>query len=355
MTKQPKELYKEYPAPDEDQIIEQIWQEIAARQNAARSAQEPVHRGFNSKTYGVFWGYLDILETDTPYNVGLFSKAATYKVIVRFGGGASSIITDENKKDPCSISIKVIDAPGDKIIADDTELDSQNFVFLNSNAMFVPNLKDFHHVVGHQMSGNKFGLLSYFLNPFGGHKVGHRISQFKNLMSLCGQRLGNDLSVMRYWSMTPYALGTKACKYKLVPHSSNADHAISLQSTGFDFLRENISAILQNHDLDFDFQVQLQQNADAQPIEIASVAWDEQDAPLGTVARLRIPRQDGKNELLELADRLSFNPWTTPEVHRPLGGINRARKKVYDLSYANRSQQKSSPDRESLLSMFPQE
>jgi len=355
MTRQIKELYKEYPNPNEDQEIDAIWQEIAARQKIAKESSEKVNRGFNSKTSGAFIGYLDILDNAAPYNVGLFGTVATYKVMIRFGGGSSKILTDENKKDPCGISLKVIDAPSEKITKDDAGLDSQNFVFLNTNAMFVPNLSEFHRLMGYQMSGNKLGVLFYCLNPFGGHRFGHRISQFRNIMSLCGQRLGNDLSAMRYWSTTPYAFGAKACKYKLVPQPTNTKNNVPLQITGFDFLRENIETIIQDHDLNFDFQIQLQRDAEAQPIEIASVVWDETKAPLETVAKLRIPKQESNTELFELADELSFDPWTSAEEHRPLGGLNRARRKIYSLSYRNRKQPSDPLKRQRLLELFPAE
>lgn len=352
MSKQLKQLYQEYPEPAEDQLVDAIWQEIADRQAAAGQAGEPVRRGFNSKTYGGFLGTLEVLDNPETLRAGLFATPATYKVLVRFGGGASSIGSDENKKDPCSISIKVIGAPGEKIISDDAGLDSQNFVMLNSNALFVPNLRDFHHVIGHQMSGNKLGLLAYFLNPFAGGRFGQRLAQFKNVNSLCGQRLGNDLSTMRYWSMTPYALGDKACKYKLTPDPANADHGVSLQTMGFDLLRENIEAIVKNNDIRFNFQVQVQRDPELQPIENAAVVWDEALTPPTTVARLRIPRQ-ANGEIFQLVDKLSFNPWISSQAHRPMGSINRGRKKIYDLSFKNRRSQAGASEREHILALFP--
>ena len=61
------------------------------------------------------------------------------------------------------------------------------------------------------------------------------------------------------------------------------------------------------------------------------MAWKEEASPFVRVARIRIPaqaftttRQD------EYAEHLSFTPWHALPEHRPLGGINRTRRVVYE-------------------------
>lgn len=66
------------------------------------------------------------------------------------------------------------------------------------------------------------------------------------------------------------------------------------------------------------------------PIENAAVAWREADAPFQKVATLVIEQQVFDTpERQEFGDRLSFNPRRCLPEHRPLGGLNRARRQVY--------------------------
>ena len=76
------------------------------------------------------------------------------------------------------------------------------------------------------------------------------------------------------------------------------------------------------------------------PIEDATVEWPESESPYRTVAHLLLPRQE--IELLRQQDayqNLSFNVWHALAAHRPLGGINRVRRRAYALSSAWRRQQ----------------
>jgi hypothetical protein len=80
----------------------------------------------------------------------------------------------------------------------------------------------------------------------------------------------------------------------------------------------------------FDFEVQFQKDAYTMPIEDPGIAWDEKDSPFLKVATLTIPQQIFDTaERAEFGDNLSFNPWRCLAEHRPLGGLSRARRQVY--------------------------
>jgi hypothetical protein len=74
-------------------------------------------------------------------------------------------------------------------------------------------------------------------------------------------------------------------------------------------------------------------------IEDASLEWSEEDSRPETMATLRIPRQDAiEIEAAEdRCERLSFNPWHALASHKPMGGINRLRKAVYEASFDKRT------------------
>jgi hypothetical protein len=82
---------------------------------------------------------------------------------------------------------------------------------------------------------------------------------------------------------------------------------------------------------EFDFMVQLRADGNAMPVEDPTVEWDERAAPFVPVARITIPQQDfDTQERREFAENLSFTPWHGLDAHRPLGGINRVRRTVYE-------------------------
>ena len=91
--------------------------------------------------------------------------------------------------------------------------------------------------------------------------------------------------------------------------------------------REAISSQLAQAEAEFDVLVQIQTDAEAMPIENPTKRWEEKDSPYVKVATLRLPQQDINTPSRLAADeRQSFSPWHCLAAHRPLGGVNRARR-----------------------------
>ena len=88
-------------------------------------------------------------------------------------------------------------------------------------------------------------------------------------------------------------------------------------------------------DICFDFQIQVRDTSQLtnleNDIEDACKAWPD---PFVTVARIAIPSsQDPSSpERTEFCETLFYTPWHGLDEHRPLGGINRLRKDVYEKS-----------------------
>ena len=77
----------------------------------------------------------------------------------------------------------------------------------------------------------------------------------------------------------------------------------------------------------FDFCVQFQTDAVKMPIEDPTIRWR---SPLQKVATITIPPQQFESpEQSQFCEHLSFTPWHALPEHRPLGGINRTRRSVY--------------------------
>ncbi|UNO43183.1 peroxidase family protein [Streptomyces sp. MST-110588] len=107
-----------------------------------------------------------------------------------------------------------------------------------------------------------------------------------------------------------------------------------------DHLRHELTERLATEDVAFDLCVQRFTDQRRTPVEDGAANWRESDAPVLTVARLTVPRQDLTSAQARSAARrieqLAFNPWHTTEEFRPLGNLNRARKAAYQASAAHR-------------------
>jgi hypothetical protein len=80
-------------------------------------------------------------------------------------------------------------------------------------------------------------------------------------------------------------------------------------------------------------------NAIDTDIEDASAHWDEARYPFVTLAMLTIePQEIDGPERDAWCEAMAFSPWHGIEDHRPLGGINRLRRAVYEASAALRLQ-----------------
>jgi hypothetical protein len=111
-----------------------------------------------------------------------------------------------------------------------------------------------------------------------------------------------------------------------------------------------MSSQLHQHEAVFDFLVQLQSNPVTMPMEDPTIPWDESAAPFTKVATIRIPIQSFESkEQMQFGENLSFTPWHSVADLRPLGGINRTRKKVYAAISARRHELNGIKEREPSL------
>jgi hypothetical protein len=140
--------------------------------------------------------------------------------------------------------------------------------------------------------------------------------------------------------MAPIRFGDYVVKYRVRRKASeqrlfdgNLLLAVLMEKDG---LRDALEQTLRLQELVFEFQVQLQTNAQTMPIEDATVEWSKQDSPYQTVALLTLPIQDIAARREE-GERRSFSVWHALAAHRPLGGVNRVRRQAYALSAAWRN------------------
>jgi hypothetical protein len=304
------ELARETISPDEQAMTA----EFVAFLKTASTARHPTGeiRRFNqARASGCVEAEFTVVNgLLADLKVGVFQQPRSYAAWVRF---ANATTTTDRDKDVRGMSIKLRGVPGENLTPDS---DSQDFVLNSHPVMMVSGTREFLQLLKAVEAGGVKRAL-YFLS----HPRAARIAFASR------QHPSSHLDIS-YWSTTPYQFGPgRAVKYIVRPVSRAHPKTPSLTDT---YLHDELRLRLSMEDVRFDFFVQFQTDARKMPIEDASVEWSERDSPYVRVAELRIPRQaidaPGRDQACE---RTSFNPWHCLAEHRPLGGMNRARREIY--------------------------
>lgn len=303
----------------EDRLIQDIAAEAATVVRQHYPAGCPVtRRDAHAKAIGCVRAEL-IVGSDVPATLrhGILATPHTYPAWIRFSNGTTDVRHDL-RADARGMAIKLMGVAGEKILDHDEE--TQDLLLANHPVFFSRNNVEY---LGINEAIAKNRAVRYF---FGSPHSPAHLAVLRRLAKMM-TRVRSVLGV-RYWSQTPYRLGPHVMKYSVIPtgHQPRAFYGLSP-----DYLRTQMATQLARGDALFDFAVQLQRDPDTMPVEDPTVLWPEDLSPFIKVATLRIPQQvfDTAAQLL-FAEHLSFTPWHALPEHRPLGGINRARRVVYD-------------------------
>jgi hypothetical protein len=301
-------LAEEVIAPDEGAVTADFiaFLEAASRR---RHPSGPIRRFNQGRAAGcVEAEFIVTAGLPAALRVGLFAAPGTYRAFIRFANASSA--TDRDK-DVRGMSISIADVPGENLTPGAR---TQDFVLNSHPVMVAPDTKEFMAF----LEANEAGGLRRILY-FAAHPALARIG-------LAAQQHHSCHLDIPYWSATPYLFGTgRAVKYVVRPRSNRTSLLPSPLTDNY--LSEALRQHLDAGDAAFDFLVQFQLDAERMPIEDATVEWQEEESPYVAVASIRIPRQ----QLAEpgACEDSAFNPWHSLVEHRPLGGLNRARRAIY--------------------------
>ena len=269
---------------------------------------------------------------DQDLRVGLFKESKSYKAWIRFSNQDGEIKPDIGR-DIRGVAIKLMGVPGEKILTEEKDEETHDFILISTNVFVTKNIEDFDGLIK-SITGNLLLKLCFF--------VTHWRVLWNVLKSM--KKFANPLQI-RYFSTTPYLFGKYAVKYALTPQNNNTDTIPKKPSD--DFLRIAMIKQLQNSDVYFDFSVQFQMDVNEMPIEDAGKLWQESKSPFIKVATIRILKQEfNSDDQNKFGENLSFTPWHALPEHRPLGGINRGRKIVYQLISQFRHEFNKTPRKE---------
>jgi hypothetical protein len=299
-------------APNEAKDIAAVVTGIKALVQKTHAQEGRAFRDAHRKAHGCVSAKFTVLGgLPTDLAQGVLARPRSFDAVIRYSNGSQ--VVDDTKGDARGMAIKLMGIDGPKLLGDEAGARTQDFLLMTSPVFFVRNAKDY---VGFQSAISNGGL------SVAGWLALHW-REASVLLSIQNRKVSNPLNT-RYWSPTPSRLGTQQIKYSAVPC---AGQSFTDVSTGQHLLRENMEAHLSKQGACFDFMVQRRAQPKQMPIEDATVEWKESAAPFVKVARIDIASQ--APEQGEACEIRSFTPWHSIEAHRPLGGIERTRKAVY--------------------------
>ena len=271
---------------------------------------------------------------------GVFIPGRSYKAWIRFSNGSSDPERPDVLGDARGMAIKLMGVSGAKLLSEESTAETQDFIMINHPVFFIDDPKDYLTLVERGSSTNP---LVKMLAPFALGLKGAMIAR-----TISKKQIENPLFT-RFWSMVPYRLGDdarkQAIKFSARPCLAHANNNIP-KDPDANYLRKAMASTLSTGDACFDFLVQPRRN-EAMKVEDSKTEWLESEAPFIKVAQVHVPKQVFDTDAqMEFCENLSFTPWHSLPEHRPLGGVNRVRRIVYeqisklrhDLNHAPRTE-----------------
>ena len=302
-----------------------------------------VLRDAHAKAHGCVKAEVTVLPNlDVALRQGVLSEPGkTWQAWMRLSNG-NAYPQFDRARDARGMAIKLLDVPGNTLLSSPATAGNQDFVMFNHPTFFVRDVAEYKQNFAAQAAGQK--VLAFFpsWDPRS-WEIRHLIIALKTLSPAPESPVATT-----YNSIAPFKLGPHNIKYRVIPDPASCpSYELPEQNADLpNFLR---SALYQQLSLDrmpacFALQVQRQNPEYYMPIEDPSVEWSEAISPFETVATIKVPAQDfDSREQNLLCDNLSFNPWHALPEHRPIGGINRLRKAVYEAVSVYRHQRNDAP------------
>jgi len=306
-------------------------------------------RSVHAKSHGILRGTLTIADGLPPELAqGIFAKAATYPVVMRFSTNPGDIL-DDSISLPRGMAMKIVGVPGERL--PDSPGADQDFVMVNGPAFSASTAKAF---LGSLKLLAKTTDTPQFLKK----AVSAALRGAETLVEAAGGKSSTLIAMGghpnthvlgdTFYTQAPLLYGRYVAKLSLAPVSANLK---ALTGAKVDVagkpnaLREAVSEVFATQSGEWELRVQLMTDPKTMPIEDASVPWSEEESPFITVGRVTVGPQDAWSDAAErhVDNGMAFSPWHGITEHRPLGSIMRVRKPAYEMSSGFRAAHNGCP------------
>ena len=345
--------------PGEAENIDEIMRLTIAQIKRRYPGDQQALRGVHAKDHGCVLATFAVHGDLAPeYQVGVFAKPGhVYQAWVRFSNADvvplpdTAIVDGQPAHGSRGMAIKLLNVPGAPLVAPFGAV-TLDLLMINQPVFAFPNVEDYLAVSKIlQEDGDQLGRFFKERIRLIPGPAGTPVPDMADPVTARTARTAAIIKAIRsaqfqpapaspvdnaYFSAAPFLFGEcRAMKFSARPlcPSTGAPNL----ADGDNYLRKALHARLRPGmpDVQFSFEVQIRTADELQgkietDIEDACVKWD---APFHPVATLTIPPQNtDAPERRALCENLFFTPWHGTTDHRPLGGINRLRKAVYDAS-----------------------
>jgi hypothetical protein len=349
--------------PGEAEQIESIVRLTARQLQNRYPGEQPTLRGVHPKDHGCVKAAFQVLpDLRDDLRVGVFAEAGrTYSAWVRFSNAFSIIRPDSSLADDGSgrkahdsrgMAVKLLGVSGQPLIDPPHGALTQDFLMVNHAVFAFANAEDYE-VLSRVITEDNEDIRRFFaIQAAKGGEVAARANRTRQIIGrLRADSVANGAFQtpraspleFRYFSAAPFLFGKgRVMKFSATPVGPPSNREPNIADPNY--LRTALIERLSNPQappVTFHFQVQVRKTGEigdvATEIENASTEWPEADFPFETVATITIPPQFfDSGERRTVCEDLFFTPWHGVEDHRPLGGINRLRRAVYEMSVAIR-------------------
>ncbi len=322
-------------------------------------------RGVHAKSHGCVAATFTVNDDlAKDLRVGLFAEAGKqHEATIRYSN-ASVLIEDDLKPDGQNVrqngsrgmAIKIRNVAGEMLSADAGQ-SNQDFLMINTPEFAFANVRDYlrlNKILAE--TDNGADATKYFapailaergdptlLKSLTPDEQRGTVASARALANIL-KRSSRHAIEEQYFGAAPFLFGdgkimkvsVSTCEPLPEPKPfNNPTH----DEVSENFLREGLVKTMQgSKDICLDFKINVRPaNSEELHIEDATKVWPNEMAGYVNVARIDIKLpQEQKLQFEESCENLSFTPWHSLKDHRPLGGINRLRKKVYEKSAGHR-------------------
>lgn len=276
-----------------------------------------IRRNFHPKMHGLLKGTLTI-KPDIPEALrqGLFKETKRYEAWIRFSNAPPKVQSDK----PASgrgLAIKVLDVEGEMLENDPIGVPTQNFLLTTSPILSAWNIRLYRKAIRAVLFGF-WEQLRFAIHPKHWRSI---------YLTLKYSAKHENLLSQTYFSGGAFRFGPDLfVKFVLSPDDPSLGYTLDKEKTD-SFLKEQLVEDCKKKIHAFTLSIQIHENEEQHPLENTSKAWKADLIPLAT---LSLPVQEFDTpERSALGEKMEFSPWIGLASHAPVGGINRARRRVY--------------------------
>jgi hypothetical protein len=329
--------------------------------------EKPNFRGVHVKDHGCVRAHFKVLENlPEDLRIGVFANPGQeYQAWIRYSNASVSLAPDSPPSAAGGLThgsrgmaVKLMGVRGESLMPANGPV-TQDFLMVNHPVFPFANVEDYEALSEILLKDNdnpaRFFSDRIHKKPDGTPDVTDPVTR-RALRSLGIVKRIQSLSLTatppayqvppaspldnQYFGAAPFLFGDdRVMKFSAKPVSPNKTSPLTFTDASYlrTALHESLTA-KDARDVVFEFQVQVRKASDLagkidDEIEDVSFEWEEAKYPFVTVGTITIPPQDFETaERRALCENLNFTPWHGIAEHRPLGGINRLRRAVYEAS-----------------------